>query len=932
MEFRVLGPVDVVHDGHCVPFTRRQQRVILGILALHAGEILSLDRLIDLVWADRPPHHARAVVQSRISEIRATLATFGDNTVALRSPGGGYLLETPAEQVDAGRFRTAVGSWRGHPDEQARAQLRGALALWRGPVLGGWLPVGSQAELSAALEAARLAATEDLFDVELRLGHHADVVDEIVRLAAAHPSRERLAGQMMLALARSGRGAEALQAYDRLRRWLRDGLGADPGPELRALHAGLLRGDTAPAAEAGPAPFAAAVPRTLPPHIADFTGRAAEVRQLLDLLRAPDGPGITIAAVTGPGGAGKTALAVQVAHLLADDLPDGQLYADLRGVDRDDAADPFDVLGGFLRALGVDGLGLPATLDGRAEVYRQLLAGRRTVVVLDNAACDEQVRSLLPGSPGCRVIVTSRARLGATVGARSLPVDVMAADDAVDLLARMAGWSRVEAEPAAAADLVRRCGGLPLALRVAGARLATKPHWSIGKLVRLLDDEHDRLDRLAHGGLDVRASIALSYVGLSPAAQGLLRHLGHLDLPEASVWLSAAVLDARPAVAEELLEQLFDAQLLDYAGRGADDYPRYHLHDLVRLFAREQAAGEPAAELEAAQTRAFGSFLFMAESLLHALYGGDYLTVHADAPRRPVDPRGIGTSATDLLRWFDAEQPSLVAVIRRGARDGRTAATWDLACTTSLLFPMRRRYDDWQTVLDAALEVTTGDPGDQRGQAAILYRLGMLATDRQDLDLAWARFSTAERLFERAGDAHGIAIAGTFLAMIERFRRDPEAALRRYEAVLPGLTAAGDHGGVAFVLRGIGQTHMMLGDDEAADAYFERALTVHRGLSCSAVGGAQVLFWRGMLRLGQHRYDVAEPMFVEVLSATGVLGDQHGQAQALRGLAVCLHHRGRTDDARYLLGQALQLVVQPRPLMVEAQVRETMRELLGIES
>jgi DNA-binding SARP family transcriptional activator/tetratricopeptide (TPR) repeat protein len=940
MEFRVLGPVEVWHDGHSVPFARRQQRVVLAILALRANETVSRDQLIDLIWGERPPDRARAVVHSRVSEVRATLNGLAGADSTLWSASGGYLLETPPDRVDAHRFSAAVAGWRGYSDEVARVVLRDALALWRGPVAGGWLPAESQATLSQALDAARLRAAEDFFDIELRLGNHVAVADEILRLCDANPTRERLIGQVLLALSRAGRGAEALQRFDQWRRRLRDTLGTDPGPELQALHVSVLRGEASPAAGSGfgtagaaePDRFTSPLPRILPPDIADFSGRAREVAQLRALLRADSGQGMTIVAVTGPGGAGKTALSVHVAHGLAGDFPDGQLYANLHGVDRDRPADPFEVLGRFLRALGVDGLGMPDTIDERTDLYRGLLAGRRAIVVLDNAAGDDQVAPLIPGGPTCRVIVTSRARLGTTISARMLRLDVMDSGDAVGLLAQMAGSSRVAADPDAAADLARCCGHLPLALRVVGAKLAAKPHWSVAKLVGMLDDERTRLDRLAHGHLDVRASIELSYAGLGPQAQGLLRRLGHLDLPEASVWLSSALLDARLTVAEELLEQLFDAQLLDFAGRDAGDYPRYRLHDLVRLFARERALmDETAAELAAARDRAFGAYLFMADTLLQSLYGGDYLTVHGPAPRWPVDVRSIGASVTELLLWFDVEHTNIVAMVQRGARDGLAAASWDLACTASLPFPMRRRFDEWQSMLEAASDAveSTGGEHDERGRAAILYRMGTLAVDRQDFDRAWSHLTRAEQLFRHSGDPRGEAIVEAFLAMIERFRGDPAAALRRYETALNGLEAAADRGGVAFVLRSIGQTHMNLGDEAQADTYFERALAAHRDLGGSPVGGAQVLLWRGMLRLRQQRFADAEQLFAEVLAATRVLGDRHGQAQALRGLGICYHRHGKDERARAALAEALQLVRQPRPSLVEAHVRQTIAELFG---
>ncbi|MEU4470144.1 BTAD domain-containing putative transcriptional regulator [Micromonospora sp. NPDC023888] len=950
VELRVLGPVEVWNRGVPLQFARRQQRVLLGILALEANQLVTGDRLVDLLWGERPPQRARAVLQTRLSEIRAILdlAEDPDPAVLLDTTGGGYRLRVSPEQVDAQLFRNLVSDQRTRgSDDEARSILRAALALWRGPVLGGWLPAEGQADLTQGLEALRLTANEDLFDVELRLGNHRDIVDDVVELAGKHPTRERLAGQMMRALARSGRGPEALTSFDRWRRWLRDELGTDPSAEIQAIHLAVLRGAddqadtdgsrTAVAStqpprpqdgqrRSSPARFQLSTPRNLPADIADFSGRQAELTRIEKILLRP-GAGARIAVVSGPAGVGKTAFSIHVAHRLAGSFPDGQLYVNLRGVDSDRGLAPFEVLGRFLRALGVDGLHLPTTLDERMDLYRDLLADRRLLLLLDNAAADDQLSALIPGGTSCGVLVTSRARLGAILGAQTVALTVMDAADSALLLTRIAGPGRMLDEASATA-LLSRCAYLPLAIRIVGAKLAAKPHWTVDRLVQMLDDERSRLDRLSHGHLDVRASLALSYQVLSPAARTLLRRLGDIEIAEVSDWLAAALLDTTADRAQELLEQLIDAQLLDFSGHYPSGQPRYRLHDLVRLFGRERALPEAVpGELSAARGRAFGAALSIIEHLVHALWGGLSLTMRGGTPRWEVDELLVGSSATDLLGWFDVERPTIVSIIKRAARDGLGETAWDLACTASPLFPLRRQYDDWQHVLDVAWESALAG-NDIRGQAAISYRLGMLSLDRQELDQADEHLKRASRLFDDIGDLHGVAVVDAYLAMVLRFRGQPAAALERYSSALAGLRDT-DVGGAAFVLRGMGQAHLGLGDQDGAKAHLDESLALYDTIGSAPMGRGQALFWQGMRLLAVGGHDQAAPLFDHVLRITAVLGDRHGQAQALRGLGICHHRAGRIPQARAALDEALRLVQQPTPSIVESFVQRTIHDLFG---
>jgi hypothetical protein len=378
------------------------------------------------------------------------------------------------------------------------------LALWRGPALAGAASEVLERTAVLRLEEGRLVALEERLEVDLGLGRHVELVGELEALVATHPDRERLRRQLMLALYRSGRQGEALTVYRNTRQMLVEELGLEPSPALQELEQAILRGDTAIApalpagAEARHQPPSPPGPCLLPPDIDDFTGRQAAIAQLQQLLEGDQATAIVISAIAGKAGVGKTALAVRVAHRLRPRFADGQLYVNLRGAEAQ-ALDQAEVLAGFLRALGVEGAVIAEGLEERVRQYRSRLADRRVLVVLDNAASEAQVRPLLPASPGCAVLVTSRARLSGLEAAHPLTLDVLEADQAVELLATLAGPGRVAAEPEAAATIVGLCGWLPLAVRIAGARLAGRPQWRLALLAERLADEHRRLDELATG-------------------------------------------------------------------------------------------------------------------------------------------------------------------------------------------------------------------------------------------------------------------------------------------------------------------------------------------------------------------------------------------------------------------------------------------------
>lgn len=633
--FQLLGPLEVRDVNGCrAAIPRRKQRALLALLLLRSGATVSIDEIVDSLWGERPPASVRANLHSYVSSLRQLLArtapTAAPRPVRTRN---GYRMELDAGECDADLFEELASAGRkavaDGDYERATERLARALRLWRGPVLDD-LPAYEWAMPHVArLDEVRVAAIEDRADARLHLGQHADLIVELAAATAENPLRERLWLQYMEALRRSGDRSRALTVYDRYRDMLDEELGVAPGPEIRELHHRLQvdpgEYDGPPAFVAASAETAATRPATrlpallpalLPAAVADFTGRDDEVRRLRAMLAPggvddPGGPddrgarvGLTVAGITGMAGVGKTALAVHVAHASAPAFPDGQLFVNLRGTDPA-PLDPADVLGRFLRALGVPGPAVPTCPAERVELYRTVLAGRRVLVVLDNAGSEEQARPLLPGAATCAVLITSRSRLVGIEGAHWTGLDPFTDDEGRRMLTRVIDDDRAS-DPQSATRIVRLCGGLPLAVRIAAARLTARADWTLANLATLLGDEGRRLDLLRTGDLEVRASLAPSYHALPAPTRRLFRMLGQLDAPDFPEWIATIILGGPREVAARCLEDLVDAHLITVIGVDDAGQIRYRLHELVRLFARDRAAAEdPRSDVEATLRRVF---------------------------------------------------------------------------------------------------------------------------------------------------------------------------------------------------------------------------------------------------------------------------------------------------------------------------------------
>jgi DNA-binding SARP family transcriptional activator/DNA-binding transcriptional ArsR family regulator len=576
-ELLILGEMVVRSGGRDVPLPGPSVRALLGALLLTSGHIVGEDRLLELAWGGE--RGSRRALQCAVHRLRTFLRGLAGEPCRLEHSGTGYRLVVPACAVDLVRFRERVRAGVDGDPERRLALLHAALAEWRGPVMGGrpeWLASDPAVR---AVEQARVDCAVELADLAFRLGRGAQVVAAIEEVAAGAPYDEPLQARLVRLLSACGRHAEALRRVERVRRRLADDLGIAPSSEMRGAHTAALQAD----ARLG------AVPMQLPPDVPDFTGRDAELRAVGDLLAADRGP--LVVAVHGAVGIGKTAFAVHVSHQVAALFVDGHLHADLR------AGDPQHVLGRFLRALGVAPDELPASFEERVALYRSRTAGRRILVLLDDAADESQVRSLVPGAASCAVLVTSRVRLAGLAGGWPLPLGPLPPEDAVRLLCRVAGRPELAADPAAT-RIAALCDLLPLAVRIAGARLAARPRLTAARLAAALADEDRRLDELAVHGLSVRESLAAGHADLAPAHREVFRRLGALPpggFPACSV---AARLRITTESVTAHLEALVDAGLVEAPGEDLAGRPRYRLPGLVRLFARERARPDAAAESE----------------------------------------------------------------------------------------------------------------------------------------------------------------------------------------------------------------------------------------------------------------------------------------------------------------------------------------------
>lgn len=836
MQIRILGPLQLDGAGRTVVLAGRRERVVLSMLALNANRVIALEQIADAVWDTRPPSTHRAQIQMSVSLLRRLLRDAGCAArIVTRQPG--YLLEIDQDELDSQRFDRLVESARTHERggrlTDAVAALRRALGLWRGPALAD-VPSEVIGRAAARLDEHRITADVHRLRLELALGRHVEIIGDLQALIDEHPLREELYGYLMLALYRSQRQSEALEVFRRVRATLVEEVGIEPVEYLRDLERAILAGDkdlAAPVDAPAPPPVTVTDCR-LPAGIADFSGRDAELTAAVALLGGgthPVPPGVSpVAGVSGQSGVGKSCLAIQTAHRLAERYPNGYLYASFRACDGD--VEWANVLVRFLQALGVPTAGIPDDAEARVRLYRARLAGRRVLVVLDDVATEQSVLPLLPATPGCAALVTSRCQLGALHGTRWLHLARFDRDRSLSFLADQIGDPRVAAERAAAIELAGLCAGLPLALRIAGARLVAKPHWRIADLVTRLADEGTRLDELSYGGLELRSNIALSYQNLAPDARRLFRLLALIEEKAFPKCAAAALLDTDLRTAELLTEDLIDAGLLDVVEYADTGMVRCTLHDLIRVYARERLmATESADERDRAVRRLLGGWLAYAELAHRDVHGGDHLIVHGDFPRW-TPPDGLGHEVIGGMRWFEHERTSLVSAARHAAAVGLDELCWDLALVLVTLFEHKGCFDEWAETSRLALDLAERS-GNRRGRAAMLYSLGALDIVRDRTDHAERRLTRAHELFESEGDLHGSGLVLRKLAMVESMRGRLPAMLATYDQALAALREVGDRVGEADILCEMGKLRIPEGD-ERARGLLEEALAISRDIGC----------------------------------------------------------------------------------------------------
>jgi DNA-binding SARP family transcriptional activator/tetratricopeptide (TPR) repeat protein/DNA-binding XRE family transcriptional regulator len=938
----VLGPLLVSNGGAPVAIGSQRQRALLGLLALHSGQVVPISEIIDVLWGESPARTARNLVQMYVSQLRGLLGTAGRS---LLSAQGGYALDLADQQLDLAQFddlvrRAQAAHAANRPDQAVELYAR-ALERWRGRVLADAGQRLRQHPIVAAASNRRIAATVAFTDVAVAIGEGQQVIAALRTLSHEEPLHEAVHGRLMLALAATGEPAAALRVFAELRTRLAEELGVEPGAEVQATHLLILRGQVPDADRAtmrSENPTPAPVPAQLPAAPRHFTGRHGQLDMLDTLLTSRDRDATAVFVIEGTAGVGKTALAVHWAHRARDRFPDGQLFADLKGYAPDAPVRPEEALAWFLRGLGVPADQIPADREAASATYRSLLADRRVLVLLDNAATPEQVRPLLPAGPGCLVLVTGRGRLGGLVareGARGLAVDALPPDEAHALIATVVGAQRAEAEPQGVGELARLCGYLPLALRIAAANLIGQPLQTIagyaGKLrqrnrVAELSVDHDEQ-------AGVRAAFDQSYATLAGPTRQMFRLVGLVPGSDLTAPAAAALAGLRAAAAERALDQLATAHLLQEHRPG-----RYGCHDLLKLYAVLRAEEE---DDETVRRAAVGRLLdWYLDSVLAA--------IRLLYPERRTAPPAAGSALgfadrRAALSWLDGERANLVSAARYAAEHGPWPVAWQLADALQRYFWNRGHAVDWLTVAGVALSAAQA-AGDPPAQAVAQLNLGALSSRQGRLAPAMEYYQATLDLARQLGNTDLEATAlGSLGAVYRQAGRPKDAvapltrALRlnrqagreepnnvgRLGSVhweLGRLREAADHharayaiyealgaqGGQAIALANLGETHYLLGRPDRARDHFDRALAQYREVG-NRDGEIQALC--GLARIhsdaGQHPEALA--LARTALRQARELNGPRTTAEALNVLGEVEQNRRRSDLAAVMYRQGLDL-------------------------
>ncbi|MEU6227070.1 BTAD domain-containing putative transcriptional regulator [Streptomyces sp. NPDC047042] len=864
--FHILGSLEGWYAGTRLRLGGPIQERVLVTLLLEANRVVPLPRLVESAWDEKPPATAPHQIRKIIADLRRRIP---DGTAVIRTEGAGYRAAITDDQLDLNLFTAHVRKAKEAAAAGQRAdaadRLRAALDLWRGPVLAGAGGAVIRAA-GAALEEQRLAATEQLIEIRLGLGEAADLVGDLQRLVREHPLRERLRAWLMLALYRSGRQAEALEEYRKVRRLLADELGVDPGAELSDIHQRILLNspELAIAPQAGPAPppsIAPIAPCSLPYDLPNFIGREELLRQLTESATSSADRSTKIITIEGMGGCGKTALAVRAAHALADQYPDGQLAIDLCGfTPGQEALKPEVVLDVQLRMLGVPGDQIPDDLLGMISLWRVTTAQRRLLILLDNALDSAQVRPLIPSSPGCLVLVTSRVHLTGIEGSRSFPVGLLSPRESADLLERALGTERVSAEPQAAHELAQRCGYLPLALQISVGRLVNRPHWTIRYLVDRMRCEARRLEELSAGDRSVAVSLRLSYLAMERSHQAAFRLLSIHPGQEVDVSTAAALLGTSAAEAEAFLEHLLDVHLL-----GQPDVGRYVFHDLVRSCAQSlrEECPDQADEAEAALLRLMDYYVQAVEAASETLYPGR-VRYATGLPSGTADLPVLAT-VDAALSWFERERRNLRAAVQ-------------LAQTRGL-----HRHAAW-------LPRNLGQYLQNQGHLTDSLNLGRIGVESARM----------------AGEPLLLRLALTNLSVALWHMCRFQEGVAYLDQALTLATEIGDRHGEAACLSRLGVFHNSLGEYAKGLGHLRRALSMHQELG-SPREAAETLVSISSANLVLGRYAEASAAAHHSLELNQQLGELNGQLMGLVNEGKARLGLGESEAALTCLTRAHEL-------------------------
>jgi DNA-binding SARP family transcriptional activator/tetratricopeptide (TPR) repeat protein len=940
-EFHLLGPIETIKDGRRVELSRRRERSLLALLLLEAGRPIPTERLIDLLWEDDPPQDPRRAIQVSVSRLRRWLSTVCESSdnVRLATVASGYAIHTDPSTVDVHRFTALIGQARRceQPIDRARL-LREALTLWQGTPLADLSSDRFCQPIRDRLEELRLDALERRVEADLDCGRHLELIHELAELTARYPTRERLIAFRMLALHRASRKQDALAVFQETADRLVEETGLDPGQGLRTLRTEILRDGSSLECPQSATPASPIQPAQLPADLPLFTGRGDELADVLDLATAC--PAAAAVTVDGMPGVGKTALAVHAAHRLAPRFPDGALYLDLHGfTDGVDPVGPGDALERMLRALGVPSGQIPIGTEDRAALFRSVLADRRILILLDNAATETQVEPLLPAA-GSLALVTSRHRLAGLDQASGVCLEILPLDDAVTLFTNAAGASRVAGESSELIEqVVELCGRLPLAIRLAAARLRGRPAWSLTYLLDRLGDEHQRLGEVEAGERSLTSALDLSYRHLSRDQRHLLRRLGLLPGPDFDPLTAAVVADVAPREAERLLDELLDAHLLQQLRPD-----RYRLHDLVRTYASSRVASdEPDGTRDEALGRLSDWYLHSVSVAMGRLE--PHRPLAFDVPRRTAATPEL-IDYDQAMAWLESEHQNLMAVVQLASAQGWHAYTRDLALAMDRYFYIRGYRDDWIASHRLALTATR-ELDDPTGEAEVLNSLGIvygrIGQHADAVEFLKAALTLRRRVGDRLGEAralnnlgaaswlagHGTGAIGPLARALVLRRelgdRQGEATalnnlgftslrIGRYAEAMDHLLAAlelrretGDRRGEASTLDNLGALYLALGSDERAEECLRRALELHRATR-HRDGEAEARTGLGRLyaRLGRHRD--AREQHERALALGREIGHVRLEADALNGLGELARDIGRPGEALGHHRAALTLV------------------------